>query len=208
MFRPFSRQESGAITKVTQSLQYKTYKRSVSTSQTPIQTRSSLLFQHLYDESIDADAKTNVIATLQQICSEVSQEITKETPILFGTLVSHMKRLSTDKMMQVYTAVNGDRICSSVRGKYVFSQLKQPALLSMYFMHMYLLIIWLFYRQFFFDAIPMVATEASLAMMQKLISEKVVNGPEAEMWLTQLALIPRPTYQMLSVIKVCIHTKQ
>lgn len=54
----------------------------------------------------------------------------------------------------------------------------------------------------------MVATEASLAMMQKLISEKVVNGPEAEMWLTQLALIPRPTYQMLSVIKVCIHTKQ
>lgn len=76
-----------------------------------------MLFHHLYDESIDSDAKSQVIATLQTICSEVNMEITKDTPILFGTLVSHMKKLSTDKMLQVYTSVNGGRVCPSTRGK-------------------------------------------------------------------------------------------
>jgi hypothetical protein len=172
MFRPFSKGDSGAVTTATQTLTYSTYKNSISTNESPVQRRSSLLFHHVYDESIDADAKSQVIETLQQICSEVGDEITKNTPILFGTLISHMKRLSADKMMQVYTSVNGDRICSNQRGK-----------------------------QFFFDAIPMVATEASLSLTQKLISEKVVQGAEAEMWLTQLAFIPRPTYSMLTAIK-------
>jgi hypothetical protein len=172
MFRPFSQEKNGAVTKATQSLTYQSKASSISTSQSPIERRSSLLFHHVYDDSIDADAKAEVISTLQKICSEVSEEITKDTPILFGTLVSHMKRLSTDQMMEVYTAVNGARICSSQRGK-----------------------------QFFFDAVPMVATEASLSMMQKLISERVIEGAEAEMWLTQLAFIPRPSHQMLTVIK-------
>lgn len=83
----------------------------------PVERRSNLLFHHIYDESIDADAKAEVIATLQKICTEVSDEITKDTPVLFGTLVSHMKRLSTDKMLEVYTAVNGARICETRRGK-------------------------------------------------------------------------------------------
>lgn len=48
----------------------------------------------------------------------------------------------------------------------------------------------------------MVATEASLALTRKLISEKVVQGAEAEMWLAGLAFIPRPTYSMLTMIKV------
>lgn len=82
-----------------------------------MERRSNLLFHHIYDESIDADAKSEVIATLQKICQEVSDEITKDTPILFGTLVSHMKRLSTEKMMEIYADVNGARICDSKRGK-------------------------------------------------------------------------------------------
>ena len=58
-------------------------------------------------------------------------------------------------------------------------------------------------RQFFYDAIPMVATEASMALTKKLISDKIVQGTEAEMWLTQLAFIPKPTIAMLSAVKVC-----
>lgn len=76
-----------------------------------------MLFHHLYDESTDANAKTEVIALLQDICSEVSDEIKKSTPTLFGELISKMKKLDSEKMMQVYTAVNGGRICSSLRGK-------------------------------------------------------------------------------------------
>lgn len=50
----------------------------------------------------------------------------------------------------------------------------------------------------------MVATEASLALAKKLIDEKIVQGVEAEMWLTQLAFIPRPSVAMLTVVKVYI----
>lgn len=48
----------------------------------------------------------------------------------------------------------------------------------------------------------MVATEASMALTKKLIADKIVQGTEAEMWLTQLAFIPRPTIAMLSAVKV------
>jgi len=85
----------------------------------PVQVRSSLLFHHIYDESINENAKSEVIALLQEICSEVNDEIKKSSPQLFGELVSKMKRLDSDKMMQVYNAVNGGRICTSLRGKYV-----------------------------------------------------------------------------------------
>lgn len=84
-----------------------------------IQTRSSMLFHHVYDESIDVNAKSAVIALLQQICEEVAVDIKKSTPTLFGELVSKMKRLDSDKMLQVYRSVNGGRVCKSLRGKYV-----------------------------------------------------------------------------------------
>lgn len=85
-----------------------------------VQKRSSMLFHHLYDETTDTNAKNDVIALLQNICTEVSDDIKKDTPILFGELISKMKRLDSDKMFQVYTAVNNGRICASSRGKYAF----------------------------------------------------------------------------------------
>jgi len=93
------------------------YRNSVSTAQSAIQARSSLLFSHVYDESIDVNAKSDVIGLLREICSETNEDITRQTPILFGALISKMKRLSADKMMQVYNSVNGDRICTNTRGK-------------------------------------------------------------------------------------------
>ena len=82
-----------------------------------VQKRSSMLFHHLYDESTDSNAKSEVIGLLQEICTEVGDDIQKSTPIRFGELISKMKRLDTNHMMQVYQAVNGGRICSSLRGK-------------------------------------------------------------------------------------------
>lgn len=82
-----------------------------------MQRRSSMLFHHVYDQSTDVNAKNDVIALLQDICSEVSDDIKRDTPILFGDLISKMKKLDSDKMMQVYNSVNAGRICSSLRGK-------------------------------------------------------------------------------------------
>ena len=82
-----------------------------------VQRRTSMLFHHVYDESIDVNAKSAVIALLQEICSETNDGIHSNAPNLFGDLIAKMKRLDTGKMMQVYTAVNGGRICSNLRGK-------------------------------------------------------------------------------------------
>lgn len=82
-----------------------------------IQKRSSMLFHHVYDESIDVNAKSDVIALLQEICTESTEGEVHNAPALFGDLVAKMKRLDTAKFMQVYTAVNGGRICTSLQGK-------------------------------------------------------------------------------------------
>ena len=60
----------------------------------------------------------------------------------------------------------------------------------------------IFRRQFFYDAVPVVFTEASLSLAKKLITDKTVQGFEADVWLTELAFIPRPTPAMLAVVKV------
>lgn len=43
-----------------------------------------------------------------------------------------------------------------------------------------------------------------MALTEKLISDETVKGAEAELWLTQLAFIPRPSYKMLENVKVII----
>ena len=63
-------------------------------------------------------------------------------------------------------------------------------------------VFFIFRRQFFYDAVPVVFTEASLSLAKKLITDKTVQGFEADVWLTELAFIPRPTPAMLAVVKV------
>lgn len=76
-----------------------------------------MLFHHVYDESIDVNAKSDVIALLQEICTETNEGIQSTAPGKFGDLIAKMQRLDTSNMNQVYTAVNGGRICSNMRGK-------------------------------------------------------------------------------------------
>lgn len=59
-----------------------------------------------------------------------------------------------------------------------------------------------FYRQYFHDAIPMVGTEASVGMIQDLISRKHVTGSEAEMWLLSLSFVHHPSKEMVAAIMV------
>jgi len=56
-------------------------------------------------------------------------------------------------------------------------------------------------KQFFHDALPAMGTTASVSLMQKLIVADEVKGTEADMWLTSLAFIAKPTKEMLVEIK-------
>ena len=52
------------------------------------------------------------------------------------------------------------------------------------------------------DAIPMIGTGASIKLMKTLISNKDVEGTDADMWLASLAFVHHPTKDMLKEIKV------
>lgn len=48
----------------------------------------------------------------------------------------------------------------------------------------------------------MVGTEASVGMIQDLISKKRVTGSEAEMWLLSLSFVHHPTKEMVAAATV------
>ena len=56
------------------------------------------------------------------------------------------------------------------------------------------------YRKFFVDALPMVGSEASLAMMTQMLMSNDISGLEADMWLTSLSLIQEPSPAMLQEV--------
>ena len=48
----------------------------------------------------------------------------------------------------------------------------------------------------------MVGTSSSLRMLVKLINDNEVTGMEAEMWMSTLSFIQKPTKEMLIELKV------
>jgi hypothetical protein len=52
-------------------------------------------------------------------------------------------------------------------------------------------------KKFFQDALPTVGTSASVSMMSYLIKNEEVTDMEADLWLTSLAFISKPTKEML-----------
>ena len=61
------------------------------------------------------------------------------------------------------------------------------------------------HSKFYHDAIPMLGTPASVSMIYDLIKDGKVTGSEADIWMTSLSFIPRPTKEMLPIAMVCIY---
>jgi len=172
VFRPFSKQSSGAKTVVESSLKLEKARSGVTTRMEPVQRRTSLLFQHSYDAGVDANARDTVVAALSALCDQTREDVRPETPEHFSRLVYAMKKLSLESMADIKDRVASGRICSSARAK-----------------------------KFFMDAVPLVGTAASVAFTRDLLKDGTINGAEADMWLTQLAFIQQPTVQMLAEVK-------
>lgn len=58
------------------------------------------------------------------------------------------------------------------------------------------------FSKFFFDAIPMSGTVDSLRLMVQLLTSGQISGIEADMWMTTLSFIQKPTLEMIAEVKV------
>ena len=72
-------------------------------------------------------------------------------------------------------------------------------------MYLYICLSYPFYfRKFFRDATLVLGTTASVSLTRDLITKKELKGQEADLWLSSLAFIPKPTKDMLREISVSI----
>lgn len=72
---------------------------------------------------------------------------------------------------------------------------------------LYTNILFFSWRSFFRDAVPTLGTAAAMGLMRDLIRNGQATENEADMWITSLAFIPKPTTDMLVEVKVNIHLK-
>ncbi|KAJ8307373.1 hypothetical protein KUTeg_015457 [Tegillarca granosa] len=172
IFRPFSRESSGAVTKNTQNLKFLRERNGVS-SPPMVSSRAKLMFEHANDIANMERSRTDTESKLREICQSTSTDIRPDTPKLFSDLVYLMKSLDADLLKQVYQQVKSTTFCSENQSRL---------------------------RKFFLDAIPMVGTSSSLRLLTELITSNEVNGIEADMWMTSLAFIQNPTKDMLKEI--------
>ncbi|XP_063426893.1 apolipophorins-like [Mytilus trossulus] len=172
VLRPFSRESRGAVTETKQTLKYITESQSRSTK-VSTEKRTTLAFEHAFDNSNSANAQKEVLNKLTEFCELSKDAVKVSTAKQFTELVRLMKTLDSDSMESVHKKVHSGKVCP-----------KNTKV-----------------RKFFLDAIPMVGTKASLKMMTHLINTDEVTGAEADMWMTSLSFIQHPTKDMLLELK-------
>jgi hypothetical protein len=112
IFRPFSRDNTGATSIVTHNLVFKTESSGVRPGQS-VNRRTDLMFEHIPDEEVQDGTQREVMATLQQICDVTKQGIRPEVPGLFGDLVKGMRRLDQNTLTNIGRRAN--RLCDKAQ---------------------------------------------------------------------------------------------
>ncbi|KAK3093078.1 hypothetical protein FSP39_010780 [Pinctada imbricata] len=173
IFRPFSREESGAVTKSKQTLKYVRESSGVSSPRN-VKSKTNMVFEHSYDPAKEQKTRRQIMDTLKAICVSTKEGVRQETPRLFAELVSSLKSVDASTIKSLYETVKSGSVCTDNNERV---------------------------RKFFLDAIPMVGTSSSVHMLVKLITDNEITGTEADMWMTTLSFIQRPTKEMLNELK-------
>ncbi|XP_067677414.1 uncharacterized protein [Haliotis asinina] len=181
IFRPFSRETSGATTKVLQSLNYKSQRSGVTTRQGKIRNRAGITFEHSYGLRNKVQPMRDAEMKLQEICQNTNDGIRLDTPRLFSELVYIIKNLRFDDIKSIYEQVKSASVCTDNSGRL---------------------------KNIFLDSIPMASTSASVRFLKDILLKREVTGAQATMWITSLSLIPYPTLEMLQEVKVLLDTPQ
>ncbi|XP_056009974.1 uncharacterized protein LOC125679922 [Ostrea edulis] len=169
LFRPFSRESSGAITESRQILKYTSEKRGALSARS-VSRKTGMNFEHYSDVASSMKTRNDIERQLVDICIQTKEDIRHETPSLFSDLVYIMRAADSQTLNNVYSNIQSGTLCSDNNQKV---------------------------RKFFMDAVPMVGTSASVVMLTKMISDNEVTGMEADMWMTTLAFIQSPSKDMI-----------
>nr|AGM37974.1 apolipophorin [Sinohyriopsis cumingii] len=171
MFRPFSKENSGAATEITQKLTLIRETSTVSSTEKDlISRRSNLLFEHTHGEIPATAGVLDAKNKLEEICKSTEQDIRSETPQDFAELVYIMKKMDKSSLRSLFTEIKEPFFCPNNADRT---------------------------QKFFRDALPMLGTEGAIGLMQEMIRSNEVSGVEAEMWLMSLAFIHHPTREIL-----------
>ena len=112
MFRPFSRQESGASTHLTFSLTFSSQEDGVRTTQAAVERRTSLLFEHVAKPEEDpVTARREAFNSLRAICEETEQGVTSNAPALFLQLAKELRKLDATTLKEVAEISQRGRPC-------------------------------------------------------------------------------------------------
>ncbi|KAL4235628.1 hypothetical protein ACF0H5_004023 [Mactra antiquata] len=175
LLRPFSKENSGASTEVTQKLTFVFTESGTNNINAETGAVEELYFQHSLSETDTDLSARDAINILQGMCDDTG--VTPLTSKQFSSLVSTMKRIDFSGLQRVYNQVLLDRFCKGSNERV---------------------------RKFYIDAIPMVGTEAAVELMKTLVSNGEIVGSQADLWLTSMAFIDHPTTQMIQYVQELI----
>ncbi|KAL5015760.1 hypothetical protein ScPMuIL_005349 [Solemya velum] len=181
VFRPFSKDNSGATTEVTQKLEFISERPSQRNRKEPVELEGTMEFEHTLGEKEPERNRREAERILRELCESTVSDVRPETPQIFSELVYILKKMDTYSMRYIYNQVQSETFCPSNARRT---------------------------KKFLVDAVPMVGTGAAVGLMRKLIADKEVTGIEAEMWLTSLSFIHHPTREMLSEILALMNLKE
>lgn len=170
IFRPFSKQSNGAVTRTVQKLTFNSKHNSRFEGNDYRLVNENLLFNHNYEKTEDGARQQEAEQLLSVLCNAAKEEIRSDVPRLFTQFVYKLKTLQHSELMAVNNRVG--RICpDNNRG-----------------------------RKFFTDALATIGTSASVRLMKEMIERNEVASTEAEIWMTSLAFITNPTVDMISTL--------
>ncbi|KAL3868012.1 hypothetical protein ACJMK2_040851 [Sinanodonta woodiana] len=175
MFRPFSKENSGAATEITQKLTLIRETLTLSSTEKDlISRRSNLFFEHTHGEIPATAGILDAKNKLNDICKSTEHDIRSETPQDFAELVYIMKKMDKSSLRSLFTEIKEPLFCPNNAERT---------------------------QKFFRDALPMLGTEGAIGLMQEMIRSNEVSGVEAEMWLMSLAFIHHPTREILAEVQ-------
>ncbi|GFR65207.1 apolipophorin [Elysia marginata] len=170
VFRPFSKKEAGARTHTSQTMNLVNTKRTARVHTDDVNRRTSLLFEHDLDSTNNDQTLFETREKLAELCRITVDEIPAVVPSLFTDVVYLMRRLTGSEFMSIAEGVHRGNICSNNKDRA---------------------------KKFFYDALPMVGTSASVQVMVELLLSKEVQGMQAQLWLKSLHFLPEPTEEMV-----------
>ncbi|KAK8762358.1 hypothetical protein V5799_026376 [Amblyomma americanum] len=166
--RPFSKNENGARTDVTQTLNLRSQRRGQGRRAAySAGSETDLLFDHDYDVEDSSSSLERAENALRAVAESAGDVVKSSSPGLFTELVFSLRKLSVSDLQMIL------RRAESMSPKA---------------------------KKFFVDSLPAVGSPAAIRMMTDSIVSGLVNGVEADIWLTSLAFVSKPTIEMVEYV--------